>query len=117
MDKRILIIYAAAVGAVALAAMLITIAVTAGSRTGKPIREDAAQAVTAEKYTPGLSDIPVPEDLVVQKQAEWYPLRESVEVWTEDMAGAYWIPVEDIVLDNIEKENRKKIDQLLDAVP
>ena len=113
MTRRTLLIYGASLLFVSLLAVLITSISMGGGDDDVP----SDGGVVREAYRPEISDFPFLDDLLVQKRPNWYPLREPVEEWTGDMVQPYWIPMEDILLDHIQQENEKQIEDLLLSIP
>ncbi len=116
-DRKVLIIYASALGIAALTAVLITVIVVGGRSEPPSVENPVPEISMTGIFTPQLADFPIPDDLVVQKQPDWYPLRGPVEAWPNELAKQYWIPVEDIVLDHVKDDNKKALDSLLDSIP
>ncbi|MBN2552346.1 MAG: hypothetical protein JXB06_06230 [Spirochaetales bacterium] len=54
----------------------------------------------------------VPEDT-----GEPYLLRPRLERWGEQQVGRYWIPLETIALDLVERENDRRIEELFEDIP
>ena len=54
----------------------------------------------------------VPEDT-----GEPYLLRPRLERWGEQQVGRYWIPLETIALDLVERDNDRRIEELFEDIP
>ena len=46
-----------------------------------------------------------------------YLLRQRLERWSEQQVQRYWIPLEDIALDLVVKENDRRIESLFEDIP
>lgn len=48
---------------------------------------------------------------------EPYLLRPRLDRWGEEQVKRYWIPLEDIALDLVRRENDRRIEELFEDIP
>ena len=54
---------------------------------------------------------------VEEGRVEPYFLRPKLERWREEQVNRYWIPLEELALDLVRKENDRRIDTLFEEIP
>lgn len=70
----------------------------------------------------GAGDLLSVQDLIlpmrVQKDsAEPYFLRPKLDRWRDEQVNRYWIPLEELALDLVRKENDRRIEKLFEEIP
>ena len=70
----------------------------------------------------GTEDILSVQDLVLPKGVQGdsdqpYLLRPRLDRWREEQVNRYWIPLEDIALDLVRRENDRRIEKLFEDIP
>jgi hypothetical protein len=63
-----------------------------------------------------VQDFILPRD-VKGDRAEPYLLRPRLERWREEQVNRYWIPLEEIALDLVRRENDRRIEELFEGIP
>jgi hypothetical protein len=54
---------------------------------------------------------------VQEDSAEPYLLRPKLDRWRDEQVNRYWIPLEELALDLIRKENDRRIETLFEEIP
>jgi hypothetical protein len=75
----------------------------------------AAPARRAEN-TLGVEDFILPEP-VEGDSGQPYLLRPRLDRWGEEQVNRHWIPLEDIALDLVRRENDRRIEELFEGIP
>jgi hypothetical protein len=85
------------------------------SGSGAPAGQAAGMRLSAVE-APSVQDFILPQD-VKGDSPEPHLLRPRLERWGEEQVGRYWIPLEDIALDLLRRENDRRIEQLFEDIP
>ena len=64
----------------------------------------------------GVQDFILPQTVAEDSGAP-YLLRRRLDRWREEQVARYWIPLEDIALDLIRRENDRRIEKLFEDIP
>ncbi|UCF98970.1 MAG: hypothetical protein JSV89_05380 [Spirochaetaceae bacterium] len=78
-----------------------------GQRTGSVIGSEDALSI---------HDF-MPPQVAQEDSSEPYLLRPKMDRWTEEQVKRYWIPLEEIAMDLIRRENDRRIEKLFEDIP
>jgi len=86
-----------------------------------PGPEDSGARRWAETAS-GADDILSVQDLILpmrvqEHSAEPYLLRPKLDRWQDEQVNRYWIPMDELALDLIRKENDRRIETLFEEIP
>lgn len=95
---------------------LIALLVGAGRKPGGAPVKEQPQASAAAARALGIQDF-ILEFEEERTQPAIYPFRERMSRWTKEQVRRYWIPLEQVVLDIVSKENDRRIEELLKGIP
>jgi hypothetical protein len=85
------------------------------SGSGIQSRQTTGLGIGAEE-TLTVQDFMLPQN-VKEDSPEHHLLRPKLERWREEQVGRYWIPLEDIALDLVRRENDRRIEKLFEEIP
>ena len=114
-SSRELKIYLLVVGVVTLVALFITLVVMLPGY----IRYSRSKIETdhiAEKQI-DMSRFIIPESYMKLRDENWIPFRPDKDRWTSNDTGPYWQDPEQLILEYLEKQNEKLIDELFKDIP
>jgi hypothetical protein len=99
-----------------LLSALITLAVLSSGRSG------AAGEVPVSSIEQITGDLLSVQDLILpmrvqEDSAEPYVLRPKLDRWRDEQVSRYWIPLEELALDLVRKENDRRIEALFEEIP
>jgi hypothetical protein len=107
-------------GAVLFAlSMAVTLAVllAAGRRGGEPaVRPPAAGRAETSPFRLRARDF-ILEEPVEEPSPEIFFFRPPLPRWSEEQVKRYWVPLNDVVLEILRRENDRRVQRLFDGVP
>ncbi len=108
----------AVIGALALVAVLITVAVMIGGRPVDSNSETVEVPVVAGRFDwIDAADLVVEDELARGTEIGWIPFRPRRERWTESDGEEHWIDSREIGIDVLETQVNDAIRLMLEAVP
>lgn len=114
-SNRELKIYLFVVGVVTLAALFITIAVMLPGYI-RYRRSKIETEYIADKQV-DMSRFVIPESYMKFRDEKWIPFRPDKELWTSIDTGPYWQDPEILILEYLEEQNEKLINELFKDIP
>lgn len=115
MSERELKIYLTAVGILTLIALLITLIVLLPGYIR--YHKSSIQTVQTNENKIDMSRFIIPESYMQFREDSWLPFRPDKERWTSAEIEPYWQDPEKLILDYLEKQNEKLINELLKDIP
>jgi hypothetical protein len=85
------------------------------SASGAGVRQSTGVGAGAEDAL-NVQDFILPRN-VEGDSPEPHLLRPRLERWQEEQVNRYWIPLEDIALDLVRRENDRRIEKLFEDIP
>lgn len=108
----------ALVGALAVVAVLITLAVMVGGRSVDNVSETVEMPVVAERFDwIDADELVVEDELARGTEIRWIPFRPRRERWTESDVEEHWIDPREIGIDVLETQVNDNIRLMLEDVP
>ena len=108
----------ALVGALAVVAVLITLAVMVGGRSVDNVSETVEMPVVAERFDwIDADELVVEDELARGTTIRWMPFRPRRERWTESDVEEHWIDPREIGIDVLETQVNDNIRLMLEDVP
>jgi hypothetical protein len=113
---RHLLLAGAALFVLSLAITLAVLLAT-GRRGGGPVAEPQA-SVRAEPSPPRLRarDF-ILEEPVEEPSPEVFFFRPPQPRWSEEQVKRYWVPLDEVILETLRRENDRRVERLFEGVP
>jgi hypothetical protein len=120
-----MVLAAAGLFVVSAVVTLIILLISGGGRKG--VVSPEPDSAVSRGVEIGIADLMMPKTALSEKpktalsekpgEAPPYLLRERMNRWNEELVRRYWIPLNEIALDQMVEENDRRIEELLEEVP
>jgi len=106
-------------GALFLISIIVTLAFLLGSSRSRPAERTPARE---EQAAPEASSRPAVHDFILEieppeAKPKIHLFRERLSRWSEEQVKRYWIPLEQVALDILQRENDKRMEELFQGIP
>lgn len=115
LSSRELKIYLLVVGIIGLAALFITLVVMLPGYIRYNRSQTEADKIVEKQID--MSRFIIPESYMKFRDENWIPFRPDKERWTSIDTGPYWQDPEKLILEYLEIQNEKLIDELFKDIP